>query len=137
MELKFANWEEMYDYLVSGQDLYNFKTGDYIFVYNDADALCRYNLSSKETLDLVEKSNETGEYWGAYLGIGGHILDEPDYDDDEHRYSDDQTMRDLYLKPSYDYCKFNFSLDGWINTKEYTNIMFRNEKEIDEPEPEL
>ena len=68
MELKFANWEEMYDYLVSGQDLYNFKTGDYIFVYNDADALCKYNLSSKEVLDLVERSHQTGEYWGAYLG---------------------------------------------------------------------
>ena len=118
--MRFKNWRKMYDYIVEGNDLYDPKSGIYVFVYNDANALCFYYLSLNEVLDLLTIRGNSNEYWGAYLGIGGSILDDYKYIDDEFRYSDDQAMRDLYLRPSYDFCKENYLYDGWINTNDIT-----------------
>lgn len=128
--MKFNNWQEMYNYLTTGKDLYNTETGDYVFEYNDAHALCVYNLDKDEAKMLAEKSAENdGEYWGAFLGIGGNVLDAWEYNDTEHRYSEDEKMRALYLQPSYDYCKEVFAKAGWEDTEVYGKaIAEKNEK---------
>lgn len=116
--IKFASCTEMYDYLTSGNDLYNTKTGDYVFTYNDAYALCVYNLEKAEAKELVravEKSDD--DYWGAFLGPGGTILDDCRFD--KFRFSKDENLRAMYLQPSFDYCKENFVKDGWMNTKDF------------------
>lgn len=132
MNLQFNAWEDMYKYLTDGSDLYNINTGDYVFVYNDAAAICAYNLSSEKVQELVEMTNETGEYWGAFLGPGGNIFFNPDYDDNEHKYSEDKRMRDLYLEPAYDFCKDNYLLDGWMDVDEYVKVASESEKEPEE-----
>lgn len=116
--IKFNSAKEMYDYLVSGNDLYSYSAGVYAFVYNDADALCYYNLSNEEVKEIVAKN--TDDFWSASLGIGGYILDESEYDDDEHRYSNDEEMRNLYLQPSWDFCNEMYAKEDWLNTKDVT-----------------
>lgn len=114
---KFPDWKTMYDYLCAGNDLYNKETGDYVFQYNDAGALCTYNLTAEEASELAAKADKNDEYWGAYLGTGGEVLDDPN--NEEFRYSKDEKERDLYLEPSHAYCKENFAKSGWINTKDF------------------
>lgn len=96
-KLKFKNWADMYRLIISGTDLYNPKTGCYVFVYNDVGALCYYKLRIDEVLDLIEQSKKDGEYWGAYLGTGGYTL-KPSY-------------------PSFDFCKDNYT-DEWVKTSD-------------------
>lgn len=104
-KLKFKKWEDMYKLLISGTDLYNPKTGCYVFSYNDAGALCYYKLKMDEVLDLIEQSKRDGEYWGAYLGTGGYVLDDMNYRNGFKKY----------LQPSFDFCKNNYT-DEWVKT---------------------
>jgi hypothetical protein len=117
--MKFENGNEMYDYLI-GRDLYSKSLGIYAFEYNDAHAICIYYLQPEEVAKLIEKSKGTENYWGAYLGWGGSILDDSDYDDDEHRYSSDENMRNLYLKPSIDFCEETYMVEDWMDTEDVT-----------------
>ena len=74
--MKFNNGKEFYDAIESG-DLYNDERCIYAFIYNDRGAVCVYDISNEEAEDLEKKSEEYDEYWGAFLGIGGLIYDEP------------------------------------------------------------
>lgn len=115
---KFDSWKEMYDYLTSGNDLYNVETGDYVFLYNDAYALCTYNIREDEAEELARKTTALDESgWSSFLGIGGTVLDNCEYD--KYRYSKDELKQSLYLQPSIDYCKEVYAKDGWVDTKEY------------------
>ena len=118
--MRFKNGKEMFDYLITGKDLYSPSERIYIFVYNDSDALCYYYLSYQEVLEILNDKGNSDEYWGAYLGIGGRILDDGEYDDDEHRYFGTQEMLDLYLQPSYDFCENYYDIDDWMNTDDVT-----------------
>ena len=60
------------------------------------------------------KKNES---WLAFLGIGGNILDDTYYNG--ARYLKDDPEYELYMAPSYDFCKNNYGLDGWMTTDEY------------------
>ena len=124
--MKFANGNEMYDYLrcngdYIGRDLYSKSLGIYVFEYNDAGALCIYSLDPEQVVELVKDSKEIGEYWAAFLGWkGSAILDDSDYDDDEHRYSDDEKMRNLYLRPSLEFCDETYMVEDWMDTDDVT-----------------
>ena len=119
--MKFENRKQMHDYICSGKDLYSKSLGIYVFVYNDADALCTYNLRPEYIAETIEKSKESGEYWSAHLGwYGSAILDNGEYDDDEHRYSEDENMRNLYLKPSLDFCEETYMVEDWMDTDNVT-----------------
>ena len=117
---KFKNGTEMYEYLCTGRDLYSKRCGIYAFEYNDAHAICIYHLQPDEIAKLIEKSNETGEYWGAHLGCGGNILEEPNYNDEEHRYHKEEAIRNLYLGPSLEFCNNTFSIEDWLDTDDVT-----------------
>jgi len=96
--MKFNSGKEMYDYLLNGNDLYEPQLGIYVFLYNDDGALCTYNLSKLQAAELNKEVRENGDYWGAYLGRGGKILDdEPD--------------------ASYRFCDLYYNRN-WIDTKE-------------------
>jgi hypothetical protein len=119
--MKFNSGLEMYNYICKGNDLYSKSLGIYVFVYNDAGALCTYNLRAEELAEAVEKAKEHNEYWSAFLGWhGSAILDEYEYDDDEHRYSEDWELNKLYLKPSLDFCDETYMADDWADTKDVT-----------------
>lgn len=118
---KFKNGLDMYNYIASGNDLYSKSLSTYVFVYNDAGALCVYALDPEDVTKLIVDSKEYDEYWGAFLGWrGSSVLDEGCYDDQEHRYSDDWEMRKLYLEPSLEFCENNYYADDWLLTSDVT-----------------
>ena len=51
--MKFKTWEEMYDYLASGRDLYNVLLKKYVFMYNDDGALCAYHIAPDEAKEIA------------------------------------------------------------------------------------
>lgn len=68
-QMKFKNAKEMFDLIQSGTDLYNVKTGDYVFLYSDKGAIVAYNFDivggyiyeNGEELEWCEEHyNETG-----------------------------------------------------------------------------
>ena len=119
--MKFKNWEEMYNYIIKQGDLYNPVLEEYVFHYNTDGAICSYNVSTDEATALAKIANKYNEYWGAMLGVGGKIYDNDSYDREKET--------DLYLKPSYDYCKEHYKEDSWVSTVEYGRNIIRK-KEI-------
>lgn len=115
--MKFKNWKDMYNLISKGIDLYNPETETFVSVYNDAGALCTYDISKEEAKTLVKESEGTNESWLAFLGIGGNILDDTYYNG--ARYLKDDPEYGLYMAPSYDFCKNNYGLEGWMTTDEY------------------
>lgn len=89
--MTFSTVEEMISTLQNDIDLYNALTEEYVFGYNTDGAIAIYNVSIEQAKELEEKTKTSGEYWGAYLGAGGTIYDNPS-----------------------EYCKDKYSLPGWI-----------------------
>lgn len=116
--MKFNSGKEMYELITSGVDLYNKNDGVYVFLYNDADALCCYYLDEDEAKSIASDANNANEYWGAFLGVGGYILDDTDYDC--FRYSNNEDERYLYLSPSFEFCNEYYNHNGWMTTKEFS-----------------
>ena len=86
-------------------DLYSPSQEQYVFVYNDRGAICTYHIGLEDAKALEHMTREQDSYWGAYLGLGGWIWDDPDDPNNPPR-------------PGYsniDYCKEMYSCD-WINT---------------------
>lgn len=78
IHLHFNSPEELEDMILSGNDLYNPVLEQYVFVYNDKDAIAVYsNIEIDYAKELQEKAEVDDEYWGAYLGAGGVIYDCP------------------------------------------------------------
>ena len=73
-QMKFKNAKEMLDLIQSGTDLYNVKTGDYVFLYSNECAIAAYNFDIEYAKEL--SSHSAGEYWGALLGFGGSIYED-------------------------------------------------------------
>ena len=71
--MKFGNVKEMVDYIKEGRDLYSPSLEKYLFLYNDYGAICTYNVSNEEAVQLKQEQ----EYWGEYLGIGGWVFNDP------------------------------------------------------------
>ena len=84
--------EDMVNTLQAGMDLYNVLTQEYVFQYNTEGAIAVYSVSLEEAKELEEKSQSSGEYWGAFLGAGGTIYDEP-----------------------LEFCNDKYKLAGWID----------------------
>ena len=80
IRMRFESGKEMLD-CIYDTDLYNAEKEIYVFQYNEVGSIACYNISNKEAEKLRELSKENdGEYWGAFLGIGGYIYDDPEYD---------------------------------------------------------
>lgn len=80
--MSFEDGATLLEEINDGTDLYSPSSGIYVFSYNDKGAIAVYDVSVDEAEALIEKSNKAdGEYWGAFLGVGGYIYDA--YDDKE------------------------------------------------------
>ena len=79
--MKFKNGDEMLSILRDATDLYNAEEEKYVFLYNDCSSIAVYDISNEEADELRKLSAENGEYWGAMLGPGGRIYDDPSYED--------------------------------------------------------
>lgn len=102
-KMGFSSPEQMLNTILGDVDLYNKITGDYVFHYNNAGAIAVYNLTPEQAEELDKQSAENNEYWGAFLGIGGEIWDDP-----EKAAENEQEC-------NLDYCKRVYNLDGWID----------------------
>lgn len=65
---------------LNNHDLYCEEKGIYVFLYNDAGSIAYYNLSPTEARAIQAQAKESDEYWGAFLGPGGYIIDDPTYE---------------------------------------------------------
>lgn len=90
--MAFSSVEDMETILQSDVDLYNVLTEEYVFTYNTDGAIAVYHISLDEAKELEEKSQNSGEYWGTFLGSGGAIYDDP-----------------------AEYCKDKYDFAGWID----------------------
>ena len=82
----FSTAEDMVNTLQADMDLYNVLTQEYVFLYNTDGAIAVYYISLEEAKELEEKSQSSDEYWGAFLGAGGTIYDDPlEYYNDQYK----------------------------------------------------
>lgn len=105
--MKFDSAKQMLDYIQEGNDLYNPRLEVYVFVYSDAGSIAYYNISVDEAKELERRSREADEYWGAFLGPGGWIVDDPSSD----FYTEGR-------KTNLDWCEAAYKEDGWMDTRE-------------------
>lgn len=115
--MRFLNGREMLDYIQNVGDLYSKKANTYLFCYNDAGSICAYSVDSDMANELAHKSYESGEYWGAFLGFGGCIYDDPSYEG----FNPETDVSNLNI------CEFLIIYDDWIDTESYkfhTNKFF-------------
>ncbi len=113
---QFQSAEQMFEKIISNVDLYNIKTGEYVFHYNDKDAICYYTLTAEEARKIAKQAAEHSEYWAGYLGPGGWIIDEP--------------------KDSIAWCKDRFKDDGWVKADKtfLNNVIEYGKSELKENE---
>ena len=118
-KIDFKSGAEMLNFLASDHDLYNLETEQYIFSYNEDNAIAVYYLSNLEAKRIAEEAGET-EYWGSILRAGGNVYNDP---------SDDNFNPD-WLISNLDYCNSCYDRGIWViadNTypdpvvKEYNN----------------
>lgn len=95
---KFDSGEEMLAEIRRGTDLYAPAEGMYVFEYNEAGAVCCYSIDNEEAIELENKARDTDDYWGAFLGWGGGIYDDPsdEYNPPEPGFSNIDFCNDTY-----------------------------------------
>ncbi len=84
--MRFTTVEELKSALNKG-DLYCERTSEYVFKYNEEGSICIYTISLDEAYKLEKMAREDGEYWGAYLGVGGCV-----YDDEEAEWKMEEML---------------------------------------------
>lgn len=107
--LTFSDWNAMYHFITSEGDLYNPFLNKYAFTYNNDGAICVYDVTPAEAVELVEQSVENHELWSASLGTEGQILDNDSLDRNDEQY----------LAVSYEFCKENYNKVGWMRTDDF------------------
>ena len=88
---------------IQSSDLYCPELEIYAFEYNDKGAVCWYYIYKNEAIELAKKVKESDEeYWGAFLGIGGQIIE----NENRNKYFDDPTDTEIedWVKYEWIYC---------------------------------
>ena len=104
----FASAEDMLNTINRGTDLYSPDLEMYVFSYNDFGSICVYDIDKDEAKELSRQAQEHDEYWGAFLGWGGGIIDEPD-----HPCYEDGRETPL------DFCKEFYAAGEWYSTSDW------------------
>lgn len=108
MPLQFKSGKEMLEYILNGHDLYNPITEEYVFTYNDDNAICIYSISEEKAKQLdAELKRKELSYWSEILTTGGCILD------------------DIKSAP-LNWCDKCFTDEHWINAEEYDLYKYLN-----------
>ena len=95
--MRFKSGKRMLKVLQSDRDLYNKEKEIYVFRYNSAGSIAYYYIDNDEAEELRQRSIEEGVYWGAFLGPGGRIADDPSYENfEDGDYSNIDWCRDNY-----------------------------------------
>lgn len=104
----FQNPKQMLMHLTTeGKDLYNLRTGEYVFGYNDQDVICVYHLEETQAKTLAEETKNTELKWSELLGAhGSEIYDAPE---NEH------------------WCINSYASEFWIHTEDLLDFLKRSE----------
>ena len=100
-KVEFKSGAAMLDFL-SGADLYNIVTGEYVFRYNEEGSIAVYSFGMDKAISLAHQS-QGKDYWSAFLGLGGYIYDDPSHE----LYNEDRIS-------NLDYCKAICSEGIWM-----------------------
>ena len=115
--IKFNSWEEMYNAVVMDDiDLYSPEARMYVFHYNAYGSLAYYDVDENEAKELAEQAMDEN-YWGAYLGVGGYILDIGD--DYEKLWEQNRHYEERDDNSACWFCKDYYNCT-WYDTKDYT-----------------
>ena len=101
--IQFESADKMMETLHHYGALYNIDTDDYVFIYNDCGSIAVYDIEPTEAIDLQRQGWEAGEYWGAFLGVGGWI-----YDDESYKGRKEETPTNK------DYCADHYNKGRWL-----------------------
>lgn len=93
----FDSAEQMLNTITNGIDLWNPNLKKYVFVYDENDSLCVYELDEELINKLTQSSNE---YWSSYLEGDGDVISHEN---------------------ALSFCEKNFSIEEWFDTKEITS----------------
>lgn len=96
--LTFQTPEQMLDHLIAGNDLYNVKTGEYAFHYNENDAICVYHLDDDHAKELALAAAASDIKWSEMLGTHGSAI----YDAPENQH----------------WCIDSYASDFWIDVED-------------------
>ena len=110
--IEFNNAKEMLEKLYEGVDLYNPVLETYLFSYSENnDSIAYYSLTDQHIEEIVrlKKENPKEEYWSAFLGPRGYIID--GYDE------------------CLDYCKSLYNDKNWYLCDEYEKTLKTGEME--------
>lgn len=97
LHLKFPDEVSFFNYLMQN-DLYNTKTNEYAFAYNDANSICVYNLPPHIAVNIHHDAIYNHTTWSSVLSAGGQIHDFPD---NKH------------------WCEDSYASEYWIKTKDF------------------
>ena len=106
-KITFNSAEEMLNTITGGTDLYCPEEEIYVFVYNDLGSICLYSVDKEQARELDELSFETGEYWGAFLGWGGRIIDSDEW------YAKNNEIHHDYQESPIEWCKEMYT-HNWV-----------------------
>lgn len=124
--MKFNSGKEMLDYILDGHDLYSSSTATYVFAYNDLGSIAVYGeIFEDEANELHWKANDSDEYWGAFLGIGGMIYDSVEYI--EEQKGDVELAIEMH-QLNIQWCSSSIDIDDWIDTSDYDLTFFTDEE---------
>ena len=105
--MKFNTAEEMLEHL-GHYDLYSKSECLYVFDYNDMGSIVIYSIVPEEAKELTQKSEKYGDYWGAFLGPGGHIYDSKEYFEEHgYEYNPDEDYINI------DWCNDHLYITDW------------------------
>lgn len=90
--MKFNDAKELLNYLQFDGDLYSAEAEIYAFEYNNRGAIAYYRITENQASELANESKKSNDYWGAFLGVGGRII-EPD--DRDYKWFADPTDTDI------------------------------------------
>ncbi len=103
--------DEMLKRIQSGTDLYNPEKKLYVFCYNEEGSICVYHIDNDRAAELAKEAKEAGEYWGALLGPGGAIYDDPE-----------STYYRAEQGSNIDWCRDEYGGE-WIDTNKYLDTL--------------
>ena len=107
-EIKFDNAEDMLYTITGGTDLYCEDTETYVFLYNNEGSICVYRGIDKDEADKLEElAVADEEYWGAYLGAGGDIIDSDRY------YAEQGRERPKWAESPIEWCERSYR-ENWV-----------------------
>lgn len=112
MKYEFSSPREMLEEIQAGTDLFCPDECLYVFLYSDDGAICSYRIGYWDALKLQDMAEEFDDYWGAFLGTGGSIYDDPSHDGFNPKYASNMDFCEEYYRCEWIDCEDVTTMQG-------------------------